>query len=123
MNLEEIFDNEGQDGEENKKAFDRLPKILQYFITVQQKAITESVQRAAERQFGIVGLGGLVKTSGFRSRSTNERYNGKPDSLHLYGLAADFAKTGVYKDRFLKLCSNFTVIDSGDCWHVQFKRG
>lgn len=123
MEIQEIYDAALRDGQDNKKAFENLPKIFQYFISVQQKQLTESVRLASERADGVIGLGSLVKTSGFRSWVVNERYAGKSDSLHLYGLAADFAKTGIYKDRFLKLCSNFQVIDSGDCWHVQFKRG
>ena len=123
MNLEDVFDSEGQDGKENKVAFEKMPRILQYFISSQQKLLVERVKKMVVRRYGEAGLNDLVKTSGFRSISVNSRYNGVSDSLHLWGCAADFAKCGIFSSQPIPVCHELQVIDSGDCWHVQFKRG
>ena len=123
MKLEDVFDSQGADGQDNKKAFEKMPKILQYFVTSQQNLLTNKVRSSVEKKFGQSGLNDLVKTSGFRSHVTNSRHNGVADSLHLWGCAADFAKVGIFKTNFIPVCCNLQLIDSGDCWHVQFKRG
>lgn len=123
MLLTDIYDNQGQDGQDNSEAFQKMPKILQYFISSQQKLLTDKVRRAVEKKYGQSGVADLHKTSGFRSVVTNARHRGVVDSLHLWGCAADFAKTGIFQSRPIPVCCNLQVIDSGDCWHVQFKRG
>ena len=123
MKLTDIYDCDGQDGKENKAAFEKMPKILQYFVQSQQKLLTDRVIKAVRAKFGESGLNDLVKTSGFRAHSVNARYNGVADSLHLWGCAADFRKSGLFKSSPIPACCNLECIDSGDCWHVQFKRG
>lgn len=122
MQLNDIYDSEGLDGVENKKAFEKLPVQLKYFITSTQNQIVTKVKNRVKEQYGEIGLQDLVKTSGFRAISTNTRCGGVADSLHLYGCAVDFAKKGIFKDKFVKLCCNLQLIDSGRCWHVQLKR-
>lgn len=123
MKLEDIYDSEGKDGIENKAAFEKMPRILQYFISSQQKLLTERVKKMVVRRFGEAGLKDLIKTSGFRSVAVNSRHHGVPDSLHLWGCASDFAKHGIFASQPVPVCPELQVIDSGDCWHVQFKRG
>ena len=122
MQLDDIYDSEGKDGIENKAAFEKMPRILQYFITSQQKLLTERVKKMVARRFGQAGINDLVKTSGFRSISVNTRHNGVPDSLHLWGCAADFSKRGIFATQAIPVCPELQIIDSGDCWHVQFRR-
>lgn len=64
-----------------------------------------------------------LKLPGFRSASTNSRVGGVSDSLHLFGCAVDFAKKGIFKDVPIPVCCELQCIDSGDCWHIQLKRG
>ena len=122
MKLEDIYDSEGKDGIENKAAFEKMPRILQYFISSQQKLLTERVKKMVVRRFGETGLNDLVKISGFRSISVNTRHNGVPDSLHLWGCASDFSKRGIFSTQPIPVCPELQVIDSGSCWHVQFRR-
>ena len=122
MKLEDIYDSEGKDGVENKAAFEKMPRILQYFISSQQKLLTERVKKMVVRRFGETGLNDLVKTSGFRSISVNTRHRGVPDSLHIWGCAADFSKLGIFANQPIPVCPELQIIDSGDCWHVQFRR-
>jgi len=122
MQIDEIFDSEGQDGKDNKAAYEKLPRILQYFISSQQKLLTERVKKMVVRRYGEAGLNDLVKTSGFRSLAVNTRYNGVPDSLHLWGCASDFAKRGIFASQPIPVCPELQLIDSGDCWHIQFRR-
>lgn len=119
----DIYDKEGQDGIDNAAAFNAFPKIMQYFIVSQQNVLFQKVENNVRKKYGQAGVDSLVKTSGFRSRVTNARNGGVYDSLHLYGLAIDFAKTGIFKDKPIPVCCNLQLIDSGDCWHVQFSRG
>lgn len=123
MLLTDIYDNQGQDGKDNIEAFEKMPKILQYFISSQQKLITDKIRRAVEKKYGHSGVADLHKTSGFRSVITNARHNGVSDSLHLWGCACDFAKNGIFAKQSIPVCCDLQVIDSGDCWHVQIKRG
>ena len=123
MRNDEIFDNYGIDGIDNKKAWDRLPNILKYFISSTQKNLFERVYKKVREKYGENGCTSLVKTSGFRSISTNNRHNGVADSLHLFGCAIDFKKYGIFKNKPIPTCCELECIDSGDCWHVQFKRG
>lgn len=123
MLLDEIYDSNGQDGLDNKEAFEILPKQYQYFFTSMQKALCQRIEKEVTRKFGIVGLGSLKKTSGFRSYRTNARHNGKSDSLHLVGAAADFSKYGIFAVDSIPVPSCLQCIDSGDCWHIQYKRG
>jgi len=122
MELNDIYDSEGKDGIENKAAFEKMPRILQYFISSQQKLLTERVKKMVSRRFGEAGINDLVKTSGFRSVFVNSRHRGVPDSLHLWGCAADFSKRGVFSNQPIPVCPELQVIDGGDCWHVQFRR-
>ena len=123
MELFDIYDPAGKDGAENKAAYEKLPKILQYFISSQQKHLADKVRRAVEKRYGSEGVQSLVKTSGFRAQSVNARHNGVADSLHLWGCAADFRKSGLFKNNPIPVCCDLQCIDSGDCWHIQFKRG
>lgn len=123
MNLNDVYDSFGQDGIDNKLAFDCLPVQLRYFIDSTQRQIVEKIKKKVVEQYGQIGLNDLRKTSGFRSIKTNSRCGGVVDSLHLFGCAVDFAKQGIFKDKFVKVCCNLQLIDSGSCWHVQLKRG
>lgn len=122
MQNSQIYDNEGQDGIDNAAAFNAFPKILQYFIFTQQNNLFQKVENNVRKKYGQSGVDSLVKTSGFRSRAANARNGGVFDSLHLYGMAIDFAKTGIFKDKPIPVCCNLQLIDSGKCWHVQFSR-
>lgn len=123
MKNDEIFDSYGIDGIDNKKAWNRLPNILKYFISSTQKNLFDRVYKKVTEKYGKDGCTCLVKTSGFRSISTNNRNNGVVDSLHLFGCAIDFKKVGIFKNNPIPTCCELECIDSGDCWHVQFKRG
>lgn len=123
MKLEDIYDNIGKDGEENKKAFEKLPTVCQYFVTSQQRLLCNKIKNNVVRNYGEEGLKSLVKSSGFRAHSTNSHHNGVVDSLHLWGCAADFLKKGIFENNPIPVCCNLQCIDSGKCWHVQFKRG
>ena len=123
MNINDIYDKSGIDGSDNEKAFKKLPVCMRYFIDSQQKLLTSKVVNNVRSKYGENGLKDLVKTSGFRAISTNNRNGGVIDSLHLFGLACDFAKVGIFKDIPIPVCCNLQCIDSGKCWHIQFKRG
>lgn len=123
MELDELYDKGGQDGVDNERAFNRLPNVLKYFIQSEHKILIDKVKNNVRNKFGEEGLKSLVKSSGFRAYQTNNRHNGVPDSLHLVGLAADFLKVGIFKDKPIPVCCNLQCIDSGKCWHIQFKRG
>lgn len=123
MKNDDIFDNVGSDGVDNKKAWDKLPRILKYFISSTQKMIFDKVSRRVKEKYGEGGLKDMVKTSGFRSISSNNRNHGVIDSLHLFGCAIDFGKVGIFKNNSIPVCCELECIDSGKCWHVQLKRG
>lgn len=123
MKNDEIFDSVGRDGIDNKKAWDKLPTVLKYFIASHQRMIWDKVYRKVLELYGENGCKDLVKTSGFRSHATNSRVGGVNDSLHLFGLAIDFKKTGIFKNKPVPTCCQLECIDSKGCWHVQFRRG
>lgn len=123
MKLTDDYDSDGIDGVDNKKAFDKMPVSLRYFIHSQQNLLVDKVCKRVEAIYGEAGLQSLRKTSGFRSFRTNNRVGGVIDSLHLFGCAVDFAKEGIFKDKPIPVCCNLECIDSGKCWHVQLKRG
>lgn len=122
MLIDDLYNKEGLDGESNEKAWNRLPKVLQYFISSEHKILMSKIKNNVRSKFGEEGLKSLVKSSGFRSHFTNSRNGGVSDSLHLFGLAADFLKIGIFKDNPIPVCCNLQCIDSGYCWHIQFKR-
>lgn len=119
MEIYDDFDNYM----DNETAFNKLPVSLRYFIHSTQCQIVDKVKRKVIEKYGEDGLKSLVKTSGFRSVKTNSHVGGVADSLHIYGCAVDFAKVGIFKDKFVDLCCNLQLIDSGKCWHVQLRRG
>ena len=80
-------------------------------------------KKDGKKYVAVEGVEHLVKTSGFRSHSVNARHNGVVDSLHLWGCAADFRKSGLFQNQSIPVCCDLQCIDSGDCWHIQFKRG
>ena len=122
MLLDDLYDKEGQDGIDNKLAFERLPTVLKYFIQSEHKILIDKVKNNVRNKYGQEGVESLVKSSGFRAHKTNSRHNGVADSLHLVGLAADFLKVGIFKDNPIPVCCNLQCIDSGKCWHIQFRR-
>lgn len=122
MDLYSVYDDAGQDGKDNKKAFDRLPKVVQYFVSSQQKNLCVKVVSRVKQLYGDDGLKHLVKTSGFRSHVVTSRHGGVADSLHHYGCAADFRKTGIFANQPIPTCCDLECIDSGKVWHVQYKR-
>ena len=124
MEWNNIYDAEGQDGKENKKAYEELPRIMQYFISSQQKQLSERIINGVRRKYGEAGVKALVKTSGFRSPSVTSRHHGVSNSLHHFGLAIDVRKCNPFlHDRPFEPCELVQVVDSGDVWHIQFKRG
>lgn len=123
MLLDDVYDSQGQDGLDNKKAFEALPKHVQYFFSSMQHALCDRVKKEVVRKYGESGLVDLVKTSGYRSYATNTRHRGVSDSLHLVACAADFRKCGLFADNPIPVPSCLQCIDSGDCWHIQYKRG
>lgn len=118
MNLNDVYD----DNKLNREGWDRLPTTLKYFIDSTQKNLVDRVRRKVIEKYGQAGLQDLVKTSGWRSISNNASVGGVVDSLHIFGLACDFAKIGIFKDNPIPVCCELQCIDSGKCWHVQFKR-
>lgn len=122
MNNDDVFDKVGICGDYNKKGWNRLPTVLKYFISSTQKNLFDRIKRKVESIYGQDGVSSLVKTSGWRSFSTNTYVGGVSDSLHLFGCAIDFRKTGIFKDRPIPVCCELECIDSGKCWHIQFKR-
>lgn len=123
MDLYDIYDKAGLDGSDNSRAWTRLPTVLKYFITSQHKTLIDKVKNNVVKEYGEKGLTSLVKSSGFRAVQTNNRHNGVIDSLHLFGLAVDFLKVGIFKDKSIPVCCDLQCIDSGVCWHIQYKRG
>lgn len=123
MDIYDLYDKEGQDGIDNLNAYNRLPTVLQYFISSEHKILIQKIVNNVRSKYGEEGVGDLVKSSGFRAYQTNVRHNGVSDSLHLVGLAADFLKVGIFKDKPIPVCCNLQCIDSGKCWHIQFRRG
>ena len=123
MELYDIYDNQGQDGKDNKEAFEELPIQVQYFFASMQKSITQRVENEVRKKFGQAGINDLKKSSGFRSYKVNTRWGGVPDSLHLFSCASDYRKYGIFARNPIPVPSCLECIDSGDCWHVQMKRG
>lgn len=119
MNNEDIFDSANGC---HSVEWNKLPRCLQYFFSSQQKSILDRVKRKVVEKYGEAGLQDLVKTSGWRSVAGNRVIGGVVNSLHLYGCAIDFAKKGIFKDNPIPVCCDLQCIDSGKCWHVQFKR-
>ena len=75
MLLTDDFDNYGLDGQDNLKAWNRLPTSLKYFIHSQQNLITDKVVRKVKSVYGEDGYKSLVKTSGFRSVAVNNIFS------------------------------------------------
>lgn len=119
MNLNDVYDSDNQ---LNVDGWKRLPTVLRYFVTSQQKSLVDRVKREVVKKYGQNGLQDLVKTSGWRSVSANSGCGGVADSLHLFGCAVDFRKQGIFSNNSIPVCCDLQCIDSGKCWHVQFKR-
>lgn len=64
---------------------------------------------------------GVVMTSGTRTRERNDQVDGKPNSRHLTGEAADYRVPAALKPAFIARASQFGLraIDEGDHIHVQ----
>lgn len=122
MRLDDVFDTCGQDGADNKKQWERLPLHLKYFIESTQKMIMQKIKNKVLQDYGENGLKSLVKTSGFRSITTNSRVGGVADSLHLFGCAIDFARVGIFKENPIPTCCNLQCIEESNHWHVQLRR-
>jgi hypothetical protein len=116
MNRYSPYDCKGQDGKDNKQAFNRLPSFFQLFIKQTQAKIQKIVETENPGKR-------IVPTSGFRCHKVNDRWGGVDDSLHLFGLARDFSKRLCPDKPYVSPDSGLIVIDSGNCWHVQYKRG
>lgn len=101
------------DYKEHEEAYKKLPKSFQYFISCIQKKI----QKAVEKKFPQA-----IPTSGFRCHKINQKYGGKSNSLHLFGLARDFYS--LYPITQDKICPTLQVFKSKkNVYHVQLKRG
>lgn len=107
------YDCKGKFKESHKKAFNKLPFIFKSFIKIAQTKIQKEVERLNPNRK-------IRATSGFRSISANRQIGGVVDSLHLFGLARDFAFDSI--DKPLKVPSDMEIIRSANCWHVQFSR-
>lgn len=115
----EVFDKSNP---QNVREWDRLPKIIKYFVDSNQKMIMDKIVRKVREKYGEAGIKDLVKSSGWRSDSGNRLVGGVANSLHLYGGAVDFLKVGIFKDTPIPTCCELQTIDSGKCWHVQLRR-
>lgn len=119
MKNDDYFDSSNQ---LNVDGWDKLPAVLKYFFGSQQNSIMDRVKREVRKRYGEDKLEDLVKTSGWRSVSGNSSVGGVADSLHLFGCAVDFAKKGFFANNPIPVCCDLQCIDSGKCWHVQFRR-
>lgn len=107
------YDCKGKYANSHKKAFQKLPLIFKSFIKIAQTKIQKEVERLnPERK--------IRPTSGFRSVTANYQIGGVIDSLHLFGLARDFAFDSI--DKPLKVPPDMECFKSKKCWHVQFSR-
>lgn len=94
--------------------FARLGPVLQQAISTYQEKIQAEVDNKNPGRF--------VPTSGFRCASENQRVGGVPDSMHIWGLARDFAPVDGDFERGPVVCSRlFRVLKSHNCWHVEIK--
>jgi len=110
-----IYDCAGQDGKDNKKAFDRLPSALRLLVIQTQTQIQQAIELLNPGRH-------ITPTSGFRSPRTTARYGGQNDSLHHWGFARDYR---VYSSEPLPLIVPFGMecLRENDHWHIAYKRG
>ena len=99
MELGQPYDDQGQDGKDNKAAWEKLPAVYQYFYSTQQKSIDDRVRRAVFEKYGQQGLDDLRKVSGWRCFLVNKRVGGVGDSAHLFAAAVDYAKFGIFRNQ------------------------
>jgi len=90
----------------SREAFDKLPGWVQDTIIAVQTSIHNAVLRV---------FPGARPTSGFRCGCENARVGGQPHSLHLWGLARDYAPSPDWPSRVPR----FKVIKERNCVHVQ----
>lgn len=112
MRLYEIFDNNS----ENLAAYNALPVTAQYFVTTQQKLLCEKIDKKVLEIYGPEAIKSLNKIAGFYIADNSD------NMLHTFGMAADFAKTGLFAKVIIPTCCNLICIDKSTHWHVQFKK-
>lgn len=108
----------------NVETFKRLPSDLQCLITETQAELQNVV-----RNFCLThGYQKFYFTSGFRSVPVNQKYKGKPDSLHLFGYAIDFVVEDNLSDveadviHFNTLNEDYQMILENNHIHLQVSR-
>jgi len=114
MRLYEIYDNNNSD---NLAAYNSLPVLAQYFVTTQQKLLCEKIDKKVLETYGPEAIKSLNKIAGFYIASNDDNC-----VLHTFGMAADFAKTGLFAKVAIPTCCNLICLDKQTHWHVQFKK-
>jgi len=124
----DIFDNEGVDGEYNRKDWARLSTQHKYFYTTIQKAMFDKIVKANlqayGKEYGYEEVEkSLRKSSGWRSPFVTQRHGGQINSRHHHASAIDILKFGIFAVNKPASCCGLVLIDSGKCWHYQLKEG
>ena len=112
MKLTCIYDPVGQDGKDNKEAWNSLPSFMRLVVRqTQQKIIQMLLENNPGREFR--------KTSGFRSPRVTARYGGKDHSHHHWGGAVDIARQLGDSAPFVAL--GFICVTEHNHYHIQYK--
>lgn len=107
-----IYDTQGQDGIDNKAAWQSLPSWMRLIVRqTQQKIMSMLYENNPDRIF--------VKTSGFRSPRTTRRYGGQDHSNHHFGGAVDVRRSA--GDTVPVVGSGFICVTESDHFHIQYE--
>jgi len=91
----------------SRDALAQMPRAMRDTIKTMQEGIDTAVRRL---------FPGARTTSGYRCMCENTRCGGKPHSLHLVGMARDYA----IDPRFPRVVPGFRVIVESKCIHVEY---
>lgn len=91
----------------SRDALAKMPESMRNTIKAMQEGIENAVRRLFPR---------CRATSGYRCSCENNRCGGKPHSLHLVGMARDYANDPL----FPSVIPGFRVIRETNCIHVEY---
>jgi len=107
-----IYDTNGQDGQDNKEAWQSLPSFMRLMVRqTQQKIMQMLLSNNPGREF--------IKTSGFRSPRVTTRYGGKDHSHHHWGGAIDIARN--LGDSAPVVAPGFICVTEKNHYHIQYE--